>query len=69
MNSWKGLIEQGQEVTHFGTGDSATQAPLYSLWDEAQWPPNPLAEVNHVSWALSRIVRDDFDLILTPIAL
>jgi glycosyltransferase involved in cell wall biosynthesis len=59
----EGLIDQGHEVTLFATGDSCTRARLSCLFLERQWPPNPLSEANHLSWAFSRISPDGFDLI------
>jgi glycosyltransferase involved in cell wall biosynthesis len=59
----EGLAEQGHDVALFATGDSSTRATLYSLYNEAQWPPSPFPEVNHVSWAFSQIARGHFDLV------
>lgn len=54
----EGLIDQGHDVTLFATGDSTTRAEKRALYATGQWPPDPLADVNHVSWALREIVRD-----------
>lgn len=59
----EGLVQRGHEVTLFGTGDSATSAELRYLYDEAQWPPNFLHDVNHVSWAMQQVYDDDFDVV------
>jgi len=59
----QGLVEGGHEVTLFATGDSHTQGELRSLYSQPQWPPEPLAELNHVSWAMGEIAAGDFDLI------
>jgi glycosyltransferase involved in cell wall biosynthesis len=59
----EGLLDQGHDVTLFATGDSSTRGTLCSLYDEAHWPPSPLREVNHVSWAFSQIADGGFDLI------
>ena len=60
----EGLVRRGIEVELFATGDSDTTAELRSLYDEPQWPPTMLADLNHVSWAMQQI-RDSgpFDLI------
>lgn len=60
----EGLAARGHDVTLFATGDSVTAAELRYLYPEAQWPPDPLAEVNHVSWAINSVIADGgFDLI------
>lgn len=60
----EGLSARGHEVTLFATGDSVTAAELRHLYPEAQWPPDQLAEVNHVSWAINAILADgNYDLI------
>lgn len=51
----EGLVARGHEVTLFATGDSATAAELRSLYPQAQWPPDPLTDLNHVSWAMQHI--------------
>jgi glycosyltransferase involved in cell wall biosynthesis len=65
----EGLVDRGHEITLFGTGDSSTRATLCSIYVKAQWPPSPLTEVNHVSWALSQIMEGEFDLIHTHSAI
>lgn len=59
----EGLVARGHEVTLFATGDSTTGAELRSLYPQAQWPPETLTDLNHVSWAMSRAVEGEFDLI------
>jgi len=60
----EGLVRLGHQVELFGTGDSRTSAELRSLYKEAQWPPEMLADVNHVSWAMREIgQRGPFDVI------
>lgn len=59
----EGLVAAGHEVVLFATGDSRSSGELRFLYSEAQWPPRPLRELNHVSWALGEVVGDDFDLV------
>jgi glycosyltransferase involved in cell wall biosynthesis len=59
----EGLTARGHEVTLFATGDSVTSAELRSLYPQAQWPPEPLSDLNHVSWALAHAAREGFDLV------
>ena len=60
----EGLVRLGHDVELFGTGDSRTSAQLRFLYDNGQWPPETLADVNHVSWALQEIgERGPFDVI------
>jgi glycosyltransferase involved in cell wall biosynthesis len=59
----EGLLQRGHQVTLFATGDSRSRGPLEALYPEAQWPPEPLADLNHVSWALRQIAGGDFDLV------
>ena len=59
----EGLVQRGHEVTLFGTGDSTTSAELRYLYDEAQWPPNFLQDINHVSWAMQQVYDEDFDVV------
>jgi glycosyltransferase involved in cell wall biosynthesis len=59
----EGLAEAGHEVVLFGTGDSQTSAELRSLYATSQWPPNPLHEQNHVSWALHQVSLENFDVV------
>jgi glycosyltransferase involved in cell wall biosynthesis len=53
-----GLVELGHDVTLFATGDSRTAAELRSLYDRAQWPPEMLADLDHVSWAMQQVADD-----------
>jgi len=60
----EGLVRLGHHVELFGTGDSRTSAQLRFLYDRGQWPPEMLADLNHVSWALQQIGEDGpFDVI------
>jgi glycosyltransferase involved in cell wall biosynthesis len=59
----EGLVQRGHEVTLFGTGDSTTSAELRYLYEEAQWPPNFLQDINHVSWAMQQVYDEDFDVV------
>lgn len=59
----EGLCARGHQVTLFATGDSRTSAHLRSLYARAQWPPEPLVELNHVSWAMQEIASQDFDIV------
>lgn len=60
----EGLVRLGHEVELFGTGDSQTSAKLRSLYRRPQWPPETLADLNHVSWAMQQIsLRGPFDVI------
>ena len=61
----EGLLDRGHQVTLFATGDSRTRADLHSLYDEPVWPPEPFAELDHVSWAMSQVARGDFDVVHT----
>lgn len=59
----EGLLDRGHEVTLFATGDSRTRATLHALYDEATWPPEPFAELDHVSWAMQQIAQGSYDVV------
>lgn len=59
----EGLRTRGHDVTVFATGDSRTSARLEALYPVAQWPPYMLADLNHVSWAIQRAARADYDIV------
>lgn len=59
----EGLVARGHEVTLFATGDSQATAELRALYDEAQWPPDIMPDMNHVSWAMAQIRGEDFDVV------
>ena len=60
----EGLVERGHDVVLFATGDSTTSAELRALYAEAQWPPEMLTDLNHVSWAMQQIVEHGpFDIV------
>jgi glycosyltransferase involved in cell wall biosynthesis len=60
----EGLVNAGHDVVLFATGDSATAAELSWLYRSAVWPPTPLVDLNHVSWALAEVVRrGPFDVV------
>jgi glycosyltransferase involved in cell wall biosynthesis len=65
----EGLIERGHEVTLFATGDSRTRGELRSLYPQPHWPPNPLTDLNHVSWALEAVAGNRFDVVHTHSAM
>lgn len=58
-----GLVARGHRVTLFATGDSKTPAELRSLYPTPQWPPEPFSDMNHVSWAMREVQREDFDVV------
>ena len=58
----EGLVERGHEVTLFATGESQTRAHLRALFPQAQWPPETMTDLNHVTWAM-RQVTHGFDVI------
>lgn len=59
----EGLRRRGHEVTVFATADSTTSAELKALYPTAQWPPNPLTDLNHVSWAFEQVREGAFDVV------
>lgn len=59
----EGLVARGHDVTLYATGDSTTSAVMEHLYEEAQWPPDPLIDLNHASWALSRVQESGFDVV------
>jgi glycosyltransferase involved in cell wall biosynthesis len=58
-----GLVARGHDVTLFATGDSRSAADMRWLYDTAQWPPNPIVDFNHVTWALREVQFGEFDLV------
>ncbi|HEX7019565.1 MAG TPA: glycosyltransferase family 4 protein [Gemmatimonadaceae bacterium] len=60
----EGLVEFGHDVELFATGDSHTPAALRFLFARAQWPPEMLADLNHVSWAMRQVTEQGpFDIV------
>jgi len=59
----EGLVERGHDVTLFATGDSSACVERRALYQHAQWPPQPLPEINHISWALHEVASGDFDIV------
>jgi glycosyltransferase involved in cell wall biosynthesis len=59
----EGLLDRGHDVTLFATGDSRTQARQHALYPTPQWPPGPLTDLNHVSWALTRVAGGEYDVV------
>jgi glycosyltransferase involved in cell wall biosynthesis len=59
----EGLLDRGHQVTLFATGSSRTRATLQALYDEAIWPPEPFAELDHVSWAMSQVAEGGYDVV------
>jgi glycosyltransferase involved in cell wall biosynthesis len=59
-----GLVRRGHDVELFATGDSHTSARLRCLYAEAQWPPEMLIDLTHVSWAMQQVLEcGSFDLV------
>ncbi len=60
----EGLFDRGHEVTVFATGDSKVRGNLRYLFRDAQWPPDPVIDMTHISWAMAEIVADGgFDVV------
>ncbi|HEU4649504.1 MAG TPA: glycosyltransferase family 4 protein [Gemmatimonadales bacterium] len=60
----EGLVARGHDVTLFATGDSHTSAELRFFYAQAQWPPDPFVDLNHVSWALRQVMADEgYDIV------
>ena len=59
----EGLLDRGHEVALFATGDSRTSARQYALYPTSQWPPGPITDLNHVSWAMTRVMGGEYDLV------
>lgn len=59
----EGLVQRGHDVTLFGTGDSTTSAELRWLFPEAQWPPNIMPDLDHVTWALQQVLDGEYDVV------
>jgi glycosyltransferase involved in cell wall biosynthesis len=60
----EGLSALGHEVVLFATGDSRTSGELRWKYLRPQWPPEILADLDHVSWAMREVAEDgSFDLI------
>jgi glycosyltransferase involved in cell wall biosynthesis len=60
----EGLVRRGHEVSLFATGDSTTSAELCWRYPEGQWPPDYLADLDHVTWAMREVIdRGNFDLV------
>jgi glycosyltransferase involved in cell wall biosynthesis len=59
----EGLLDRGHQVTLFATGDSQTRATLKALYHEAVWPPEPLTDLNHVSWAMRQVLEGGYDVV------
>lgn len=59
----EGLVERGHDVVLYATGDSVTSAELRALYPRAEWPPNLMADLNHVAWAMADVQRDRFDVV------
>lgn len=58
----EGLVARGHDVTVFATGDSQTSGRLAYAYHESRWPPDPLTDLHHVSWAMAEIARGEFDV-------
>lgn len=60
----EGLVHRGHDVTLFATGDSKTSAELRWRHPAGQWPPDYLADLDHVTWAMREVIDvGDFDLV------
>jgi glycosyltransferase involved in cell wall biosynthesis len=59
----EGLVRRGHDVTVYATGNSTTSSQLRWLYGTAQWPPDPLTDLNHVSWALGDCIGRGFDVV------
>jgi glycosyltransferase involved in cell wall biosynthesis len=59
----EGLRERGHDVVLFATGDSESAVPTRSMFDVAQWPPDPLTELEHAAWAIAEAAREEFDVV------
>jgi glycosyltransferase involved in cell wall biosynthesis len=59
----EGLGGRGHDVTLFAPRDSRTSAELRSLYAEACWPPDPMHDMNHVSWAMRQVRDERFDIV------
>lgn len=57
------LHDLGHRPTVFATGDSTCTGARRSLFDEAVWPPDPLAELRHAAAAWREIALGDFDVV------
>jgi glycosyltransferase involved in cell wall biosynthesis len=58
-----GLVSRGHEVTLYATGDSTTTAELRWLFASAQWPPDALTDINHITWAMREAQAGGYDLV------
>jgi glycosyltransferase involved in cell wall biosynthesis len=58
----EGLSQRGHDVVLFATGDSTSSTELRYLYKGAQWPPDHLQDMNHVSWAIQQAYTGDFDV-------
>ncbi len=59
----EGLLENGDDVTLFATGDSRASARVRFYHREGLWPPDPMIELQHLGWALSQVADGDFDIV------
>lgn len=59
----EGLRARGHDVTLFATGDSCTTGDLRALYRTAQWPPDILTDLDHVSWALRQVTDEPYDVV------
>lgn len=59
----EGLVARGHDVTLFATGDSSACVERRALYTHAQWPPEALSDINHVSWALNEVAASAFDVV------
>ena len=60
----EGLTDRGHDVTLYATGDSKVRGKLRFHFRESQWPPDPLTDMTHLSWAMAEIIADgSFDVV------
>ncbi len=59
----EGLTRRGHRVTLFATGDSRSSARLRAIFPCAQWPPQGLADIDHVSWAMQQVALAGYDVV------
>jgi glycosyltransferase involved in cell wall biosynthesis len=59
----EGLAARGHQVTLFTTADSTACVERRALYRHAQWPPQALADINHVTWALHEVAANDYDIV------
>lgn len=59
----EGLLDRGHRVTLFAPAESRTRAEVRALYPTAQWPPDPMPDINHVAWAMEQVRDGGFDIV------